>query len=706
MIHAKALRLLLLLSLLAPVASALDTPNLPSVEEFAAAFTSAEAGARMRAIGLAPRYGAAGIEALAGHLFAEDLNTATSARRGMGAIVYESRDHVGVANALLRVTAAMVEGGLAEPRRREAVLQLLEWTAAVAAPEHVPALEAFLKVPELDQAAATVIHAIPGERATEALVAVLRQPENKPFRKHVARLLGTRTGPQVVRTLIGAAGEQPSELGWACVDALARHGAPPNAAFPLTASATQAETVHYTRAAILAGQVLAEQGKTAEAEGILKGFTGAGAAGYQVREALLALSLAGSEAAPELALGHLAHPQVREAAIEALSEARGPDVDERLTKAFHAVPPAARTAILEAMARRGGGVLEQFLAENTLEEDAALRYCVARLTKAEPRQEDLLELAEHGPVWVRFEAATACLRRGTDLLRAGESEAAAVLFGKLLAPGFPASRRMAALEGLLHTGRTGDLPKADILLRDAATEELAWALMLQALLAWPDQDDARKALTRIAPMAEGPVADQVRDALAYLGTSAPEVAAREGWVTRWNALGPFPNVDGAAFGKSYYPPRRKRLGPIIYNGARLGWETMKTEGLPARAALGERFGEEPAAVYLHATVAAPEDLAAVLELHGAGGFEVWVNGEQCAAGPEAPKEGVLKAPVQLSAGVNTVLVKSLHGEGPWDVAVRVTTPEGAPVDLGPWRGRAEAPATPSSPPETSPAPPG
>lgn len=162
-----------------------------------------------------------------------------------------------------------------------------------------------------------------------------------------------------------------------------------------------------------------------------------------------------------------------------------------------------------------------------------------------------------------------------------------------------------------------------------------------------------------------------------------------GFVQRWVVVGPFDNDNEAGFDQAY-PPEQSLGRPLDLDGAwegklrEVGWRDFPTPGAPDGAVeLGDVLDPaERACAYLATVVEARRAGRAALRLGADGAVRVWLNGTQVYsdAGDRAAVPDRAAAGVQLQRGRNQLVVKSCMTEGPWNLFIRLTQPDGRPLE--------------------------
>ncbi len=153
----------------------------------------------------------------------------------------------------------------------------------------------------------------------------------------------------------------------------------------------------------------------------------------------------------------------------------------------------------------------------------------------------------------------------------------------------------------------------------------------------------------------------------------------------WQLLGPFDDSEYLGMEQTF-GPERNTDGSVVWEGrnGKISWRqwTQNSDEQPC-VPFGNLYGtEEGIAAFAMARVACPSETDAVLHVSMSQRGEVYLNGEKIYRDEYAagflPEEARL--PVQLKAGTNTILLKSLHHWGDdWAVWAGLSTLDGMPL---------------------------
>ncbi|MHC4600926.1 MAG: DUF3857 domain-containing protein, partial [Planctomycetota bacterium] len=197
-------------------------------------------------------------------------------------------------------------------------------------------------------------------------------------------------------------------------------------------------------------------------------------------------------------------------------------------------------------------------------------------------------------------------------------------------------------------------------------------------------------------------------------------AASLGFLREWAVIGPFENEGEAGFHEAYGPEKglKSRTGFMDYKVAHDGkqgkcrWYVVGQKHPLHLLDLKKLFRlTDNVCAYACTYVRAPEPLVASLRLGSEGAVKVWVNGSLRFAGDTYRAASLDQdvAGLALAEGWNEVLVKTCQKKGPWTLRVRLTRPDGSPVEdveaspdpssLGKDEKRAGGEAEPGAPPD-------
>lgn len=162
----------------------------------------------------------------------------------------------------------------------------------------------------------------------------------------------------------------------------------------------------------------------------------------------------------------------------------------------------------------------------------------------------------------------------------------------------------------------------------------------------------------------------------------------EGWLVRWQIVGPFDNAGRKGETEAHAPmtepfsAAQAMLGKLP--GEPLSWRTYDYEGIPRGGYVSFddllRPNEEVTG-YATCWVSVPAATEAVLHVGTGGPYRAWVGTEEVGHGDAYRTPHPLQDahPVKLAAGWNRVLVKTSAQQGMWGFFARLSLRSGAPI---------------------------
>jgi len=666
------------------------------LDDFLARVAAPSADVRAEAWKAAGPFGAAAVKPLAKLAESEEPGVTKAALAAIGTITAHA-GRPGAPDELSAVAQALAEAVQAagdDQLRRE----LLHFLGLAASDRQVSLLAGLLTDPAVGEDARIALERIPGDAATRALIEALRA-SSEEVQVRAADALARRGAQEAVPSLIELAQSSGNpRVGFACLEALGTFGVAPHRVFPRRPSFTPEQRVQYVRAALDAAYRLREEGKTQEASEIYESVTAYSGEPEHIREAVLGLDAANSKAFAAQAVGYLFHPGVSKVAYRALVESNQSGINDKLAMAYEKCEPVQRAVLLQILHERGAESLPRLLELARVEESPELRATALALSGESPPFEDVLTVAKTGSEWTRPRALEMARDRIAAMVSAGESESARTACIDLLGSGLPEEYAVAAfnaLEGLPDADTAAYLDSLNLWEPEAAGApgalspaelEAAQRAYVACAAAEEGADTAKARLLHAAENSPFPsVTGLAVEKLAARGVSPKILAKRQGFITDWKIIGPFPNPDGTAFNRSFLDEAAcKGDAPVEFEGKTYAWQHADTESVPAIIGLRARLDpSENVAAYAYAELQSPEARDVTFQIGSDDGCEFWVNGIRL-HGINTPR-GMLvdqdKVNAPLVAGANRVLIKVLQGAADWQFCVRVTEPSGVPLDL-------------------------
>lgn len=584
---------------------------------------------------------------------------------------------------------AFVEAAVRNARQRaeraphvEVARQLVEWLGLCGTPAEVAALTPLLNDRDLAPAALQALARTPGEEVTRAMGSALAHTKDDT-RRHLVNALGMRGDTAAIPALREAAtrADDPA-TGWAVVESLSRLGVPPVEVARLAQGVGASDAARFANANLRAALVLAAQGETEKASGLLYRFLGLYALRHQISAALLGLARLEAPELTRAALGHINTPGVRATAIRVLTGSNDPDLEHTLTRAWPVTDASMRAAILEILSARAssktGPLVNQALGSDNVE----LRVTAARLSGRTPDPDDLLILAASGPPWTRALALDDYLALAEWNAETGSEEAAVRMFLTVLDGPVAATARLRALRGVEAYGGPALRDYVQALLVDPALEEAAAQTLVALTARMPDGAERTQALQQLARDTQHPDAAALAAlALQSEGGEVVDIARQRGYLLTWEVLGPLPRINPDGFDDPLFPLDEGRPpATVTVEGEEYAWQTREASGIPAVVMLEPASGARA-----YAVAEAPVQAWLPVEIYVgcADGGRLWINGEpvwQALGTGLDPKdaEPVLHA---LEPGRNRLVLEIVNDQGPWGFWVRLAHRDGeGPVD--------------------------
>ncbi len=163
-----------------------------------------------------------------------------------------------------------------------------------------------------------------------------------------------------------------------------------------------------------------------------------------------------------------------------------------------------------------------------------------------------------------------------------------------------------------------------------------------------------------------------------------DLASRNGYVTHWWVIGPFPSDENfSGYDRVFFPQEKVELGAEQeFEGKKMAWRhhhTADKQGIVDYVPLFDPH--ENAVCYAYAEVKVAQEADARLHVGSDDGIVVWLNGERVHGinVPRGLKVGEDKVDVRLRSGTNAILIKVIQGPGDWSSSVRLTDRDDKPV---------------------------
>lgn len=659
-----------------------------TVEDLIAGISSDTPDTRIAAWKAAAPFGAKAVGPLAVSLGSDNPETFIAAKHALDQIVaFAGRPGAEAEkNVVAAELAKLLAPTFSTKVRREAVHRL----ALIGGDTEASAIGAMLTDAELAQDAGQALNRLPGEASVRVLADALRASKDPTLEIHIVGALSHKKQTAASeQALVNRARADDSEIAWQCLEALARSGMQPSTVFRIKPDASPAKRLRFTNAILKAADVHAAEGNKAAAAELYASVATEGALPAQVCAALTGLADVRSESVVGRALGRLLMPGTHEVAMKVLSESDISKLESLLLDAIKVTDDPSKAVILQILGARKSPALPKQLEMMRDEKNPLIQFVVAELSGTKLDNNTLWAVATSPLPWFSRPATEQVLAEADKL---GQSVEAISTFTGILNSEFESQYKVAALKGIekAATGSSGlsiDTTPIQHCLEDSVLAPHASKALIAIITGQGDQEKVKQELLTLAETAEVPAAASLAvDKLREMGVNTAAIPQRKGYITDWKVLGPFPNADGAAANKSFFPEEQAGQGDVTYEGATFSWKPATTDQVPASVDLHTIFTpNENVAAYAYAEITVGKDMPVAFHVGSDDSKEIWVNGAKLITSGDG--FGFRNEPEHvdgmLKAGVNKILLKVLQRGGWWRFYVRATQPDGASLDLSP-----------------------
>lgn len=588
------------------------------------------------------------------------------------------------ADAEKQAAAAELEKLLAPEMPEFARRDALQLLGLAGSDVNVPAMAKLLSDPVLMQDAAMGLARIAAPSATQTLLDALKTAD-AAAQVEIVGAISSRTDKTSRQPLIDFAAANPkSEAAWAALEVLAGFALPPNEVFSLPSDATAEQRRRYVNCYIKVANTLAKNGEPMGAEAMYTRVLRLEPAPQQIAAVLMGLKDIGSGKVAESALSVLNTPGAHEIAEQVLVESTAAGIDAKLEAALVPLSGPSKASLLNVLAARKHPKLAELAAAAKSDPDPLVRMTAATLLGEAPADADV-EAAIKSPLpWFRAPALEAYLKLAEGKLGAGDAAGALAMYESVINGDSEKAFKNAALKGIGKAGQASSREMVTKLMEDPAFSDAAGRALVD-IVAAQGGDAAKNELLTMAESSPPAIASYAIEKLRPLGIGTEAIPQRKGFITNWKMLGPLPNDSGSAYEKSFFPEGQAELTPVEVDGKTLAWMDHVYDQVPAIINLRQVFnvGDVPAACYAVTDLKVDAETTVVFLIGTNDGCEFFVNGQKLHGTKEGRPLTIDQDRVEakLAPGSNRIVLKVLQDGGQWEFVVRVTNPDGTPLDV-------------------------
>jgi HEAT repeat protein len=659
------------------------------IEEFIGKIESGDAEVRHEAFENAAKMGPEAIEPLGKPLASMDRAVSTAARIALEKIVGPVTRPGAEAE---RRAASEVLLKLVEPTHPVAVRNYaLELLGVAGGDEAVPTLALLLADAEVGEMARWALERIPGDAAGKALTDAIEKTRMVCLRAALIKTVGVKKYAGAVPVLIKQAKDGNVAVRMEAVDALGRIGdaAAESAVLAAVDSDIARERNRAFDAYLRLAGVQVEQPDVA-----LKMYRKALqlAAAESERCAVVAgIGESGASGSIDELIVFLTDPSpaVRETAVQGLIGMPARDTTQTLARKLRGAKPPVKSALLRVLAVRGGPESEAAIREALDDRSAEVRVTALELTgqigdlSAEPT---LLEAARTGSDIVKPTALAAYIQLADARLKGGEKEKALDMYHRALDLAERNDERQLALQGVATIGDPSSLRRVKSVLETGGATHAAIVAYLSIADTFAASGRREQAIEIYSNVFERSSRRQLvthaAGGLRKLGVKV-EIAERNGFITDWFIVGPFPNRNKVAWETAYFPEKEIKLdGEYEVGERKVQWEQHHTDDPQGVVDFVPLFDpHDNVASYAYATLESDRARQVVLMIGSDDGVVCWLNGKRVHGNNASRRVTVDEDKVQaeLDAGTNRILVKILQGGSDWGFCLRIAARRNRPL---------------------------
>lgn len=375
-------------------------------------------------------------------------------------------------------------------------------------------------------------------------------------------------------------------------------------------------------------------------------------------------------------------------ALSAIQAQQGPGAARALCTAWPAVPPPLRPAYLQLLGRRGDPCALPHLQEAAQANDPVLRTAAfaALGNSGQPAALDTLiaaienaDQAEREHLRTALQTLAAHFAAANDRPNAGK--AALALYRH--APDETA--RAAAAETLR---RFPIADAADVLMKILRPDELKQlpVAALSGIIAALREANHNKKADELQNLQfqrlDSAAAVQEIIAFAHASGTTDQWRDKLGFIRKWQLLGPFPFPPNTGFQTPPFDPDRPDFNAQYGDGRR--WTPIENDALPPIMDLMALTGpRDHVSAFAAATVHSDKPRDAQIRCGSDDAIRIWLNGT-LVHNHLIDRGTALDAdivPIKLRPGANRLLVEIGQYAGGWNFVLRLTDPQGRPLNL-------------------------
>lgn len=402
----------------------------------------------------------------------------------------------------------------------------------------------------------------------------------------------------------------------------------------------------------------------------------------------------GSCVAPVLETAGKAEGSTFLIAMAALRSMQGIDVTRELVAACPNQPAPVQLALIPVLGGKKHPMTTAILKQAAESGDAATRMAglTAFADAALPESLDVLtRFAQQSSDQEKAAARPGLLQLASGLQTSHQMKEAGRAYALLFALAGDAERdlRSAAAKGLVACPAAEGYDAAKVLAADAASRDVAMRVLLgvAGALAEAKQNDRAielyELLSRMSPPME--IMQAAAKGMAAAGAKV-DLQGLLGTVTNWWVVGPFELGEQNKGWETAYidEPNVNLAGRYMSGKRRIEWKSIVSKDpngcIDLRVTIADR---DLAIAYAYTEITVDAATDAVMLVGADDSERIWLNGEKVldqfvARGLQPDQDRV---PVKLKAGKNAVLLKVWQNNLQWKFCVRLTLPDGRPVQF-------------------------